>query len=75
MQLLVDDMLRVGSIVQSRTGEFEMVEFLIAKLAGEYLELVRNVSDLIPQEAEQFVVHVAFLENFDEAVVVHLVQH
>ena len=75
VDLLVDDVLLVGRVVQLGAGELEVVELLLAVLARQHLELIGDVADLIPDEAEELVVHVAFLEDLDEASVVQLEQH
>lgn len=51
-----------------------MVELLLAVLAGQDLELVWDVADFVPDEAEELIVHVAFFEDFDEVGVVQLVE-
>jgi hypothetical protein len=55
--VLVGDMLLYRDEVQFGTGEFCVTA--IANLAFEQLVLVRNVGTLVPQQAEQLVVHLA----------------
>lgn len=70
MDFLVDDVLFVGSVVKFRASEFEVVEFLIAKLAREYLKLIRNIPNLVSYEAKKLIVHIALLEDLNEPVVI-----
>lgn len=70
VDFLIDYVLLIWGIVQLGTGELEMVELPLAVLAGEHLELVWDVADLVTNETEELVVHVAFFEDFDETSVV-----
>lgn len=74
VELLVDDVLLVGGVVEAWTGELEVV-IIFAELAGQYLELIGNVAYLVPQEAEEFVVHVAGAEDLNEPTVLQREQH
>lgn len=51
IQLLIDDMLLIGNVVESWAREFEMVKIL-AKLTGHHLELVRDIPALVSQKAK-----------------------
>lgn len=74
VKLLIDDVLLVGHIVKPRTGELE-VAVGGAELAGVHLELIGNIADLIPQKAEELVVHVALPKDLDKTVVAQSEQH
>jgi hypothetical protein len=67
-------MLFVGRIVKPRTGELKVVVGW-AELAGMHFEFIRDVADLVPQKAEELVVHVALPEDLDKTVVVQSEQH
>jgi len=51
-------------------SESKVIEFLSAEFAGEDLKLVRDVSDLIPQQTVKLIVHVALPEYIDEILVI-----
>ncbi len=52
MDFLVDDVLLVWGIVKFGAGELEVIELVVAEGAGEDLKLVRDVSNLVSDEAE-----------------------
>ncbi len=62
-------MLLVGCIVQSRTGELEMV-IIFAELAGHNFKLIWDIPAFVPEETKQFVVHIALPEYVDKGGVV-----
>lgn len=75
MYFFVNDVLLIGGIVKLGTCEFEVIELFIAELAGEDFELVRDISNLVSDEAEQLVVHVTLLEDLNEPIVVQPEEH
>lgn len=74
MQLFIDDMLRVWGIMKLGTSEFEMIEFFITIFTRKDLKLIRNIPDFISKEAEEFIIHIAFFEDFYETIIVHLIK-
>jgi hypothetical protein len=74
VELDVDDVLHVGSVVQLGAGELEVVELSLAEFARKDLEFIRNIADFVTEEAEELVVHVTLPEDLDKAVVLHLVE-
>mgnify|MGYP003462458874 CR=1 FL=1 len=56
--------------MEFRAGEFEVVEFFIAKLAREYFKLIRNIPYLVSNEAKKLIVHIALLEDLNKAVII-----
>lgn len=65
VNFFINDMLFVGSIVKSRASKLEMV-VIFAELARHDLKLIGNVPAFVPEEAEKFIIHVAFPEDLDE---------
>ena len=70
IDLLVDDVLLVGNVMQSWAGELEVIE-LFTELTRLNLEFIRDISTFVAEEAEELIIHVTFPENFDEFFIFH----
>lgn len=75
MDFLVDDVLLVWCVMKFGTSEFKVVEFLIAELARKDFEFIRNIANLISDEAEQLIVHITLLEDLNETIIVQPEEH
>jgi len=54
--------------MQARTRKLEVTK-LHTILAGQHLELVGDITDLVSEEAVEFVVQITLPEDFDEVFV------